>query len=143
MVAPGNPDRVRGLEDLINNLRFINRNRGAGTRLWLDGQLNRLGISPEQVLGYTDEAHTHTEVAQTIQQGRAQIGLGIHAAAVFHHLDFIPLFHERFDLVMEQQQISDRRLSPLFDTFYSAEFRRNVQNLAGYDVTHLGDQIIL
>jgi putative molybdopterin biosynthesis protein len=143
MVPPANPEHVHGLEDLARNLRFFNRNRGSGTRLWLDGQLDRLGILPEQVLGYADEAHTHTEVALAIQQGRAQVGLGIQAAAASLHLDFIPLFQERYDLVMEKEQISDRQLSPLFDTFLSGEFRHQVESLGGYDVTHLGDQIIL
>lgn len=143
MVTPGNPDHIRGLEDLTKNLRFINRNRGSGTRLWLDDQLNRLGISPDQVLGYTDEVHTHTEVAHAIQQGRVQVGLGIQAAAASDHLDFIPLFHERYDLVMAKELISDRQLSPLFDTFFSSEFRRQVESLSGYDVSHLGEQIIL
>ena len=143
MVAPGNPQHVHGLEDLAKNIRFINRNRGSGTRVWLDDQLTRLGISPEQVLGYDQEAHTHTEVALAVHQGQAQVGLGIQAAAAFYHLDFIPLFQERFDLVITKEQFSDRRLSPLFDTLYSGEFRRGVQNLAGYDVTHLGEQIIL
>jgi len=143
MVAPGNPQHVHGLEDLAKNIRFIKRNRGSGTRVWLDDQLTRLGISPEQVLGYDQEAHTHTEVALAVHQGQAQVGLGIQAAAAFYHLDFIPLFQERFDLVITKEQFSDRRLSPLFDTLYSGEFRRGVQNLAGYDVTHLGEQIIL
>ena len=143
MVAAGNPHHVHGLEDLTKNMRFINRNSGSGTRVWLDDQLNRLGISPEKVLGYAVEAHTHTEVALAVHQGQAQVGLGIQAAAAFYHLDFIPLFQERFDLVITKEQITDRRLSPLFDTLYSGEFRRGVQNLAGYDVTHLGEQIIL
>jgi hypothetical protein len=44
---------------------------------------------------------------------------------------------------MEKEQISDRQLSPLFDTFLSGEFRHQVESLGGYDVSHLGDQIIL
>jgi putative molybdopterin biosynthesis protein len=143
IVPAGNPDHVRGMEDLARPIRFINRNRGSGTRLWLDDQLNHLGISPDQVLGYNDEAITHTEVASAIQQGRAQVGLGIHAAAASHNLGFLPLFHERYDVVMAKEQITDRQLSPFFDKFYSGEFRREVENLIGYDVSHLGDQIVL
>lgn len=143
ILPSGNPDHVRGLEDLARNLRFINRNPGSGTRLWLDDQLNHLGIAPEQILGYSDEVHTHTEVAFAIHQGRARIGLGVQAAAASYQLDFIPLIHERYDLVMEREQITDKQLSPLFDTLSSGEFRRKVEKLAGYDVTHLGDQIIL
>jgi len=143
IVEPGNPHHVHGLDDLTKNLRFINRNRGSGTRLWLDSQLNRLGIPPEQIFGYTDETSTHTEVALAIQQGRAQVGFGIQAAASFYQLDFIPLFHERYDLVMPKERISDQQLTPMFDTFYSSEFRRGVESLGGYDVSHLGDQINL
>jgi molybdate-binding protein len=143
IVPPGNPDRVRGLDDLAATLRFINRNRGSGTRLWLDGQLNRLGITSDRVIGYTDEVHTHTEVALAILQGRAQVGLGIQAAASSHHLGFIPLFQERYDVVMPQEQLTDQQLTPLLDTFYSGDFRRQVESLSGYDVSHLGDQKIL
>lgn len=143
IVQTGNPCNVSGLEDLDKNLRFINRNRGSGTRIWLDEQLNHLGISPARIAGYTDEARTHTEVAEAVQSGRAQIGLGLHAAAVTHNLDFIPLFSERYDLVVPEDILRDRTLSPLFDKFYSGEFRQAVQNLVGYDVTHLGDQITI
>lgn len=143
IVEPGNPHKVRGFEDLTLNLRFINRNRGSGTRVWLDSELKRLDILPQNIIGYNDEACTHTEVADAIQQGLAQVGLGIHAAAVSHHLDFIPLFQERYDLVLTQEQVTDQRLSPLFDKFHSGEFRHAVEKLIGYDITHLGDQIIL
>jgi putative molybdopterin biosynthesis protein len=143
IVEPGNPHNVHGFEDLTKNVRFINRNCGSGTRLWLDGELTRLGLHPTDILGYNDEAHTHTEVAEAVRQGRAQVGLGIHAAAVSRHLGFIPLFQERYDLVLSKDQISDKQLSPLFDKFYSGEFRHAVEDLTGYDITHLGEQIIL
>lgn len=143
MLPPGNPDHVHNLEDLARGLRLINRNPGSGTRLWLDSQLSRLGISTDQVAGYVDEARTHTEVAQAIHRGLAQIGVGIQAASTAYQLDFIPLFHERYDLVMAGDQFSNPQLSPLFDTFFSGEFRHHVESLAGYDVTHLGDRIVL
>jgi putative molybdopterin biosynthesis protein len=143
IVPPGNPQKVHGLPDLANGLHFINRNRGSGTRLWLDGQLNRLNISSDQIFGYYDEAKTHTEVALAIQQGRAQVGLGIRAAAISHHLGFIPLFSERYDLVMPKERLIDKQFTPILDTFYSGNFRHQVNNLGGYDTSHLGDQIIL
>jgi putative molybdopterin biosynthesis protein len=135
--------KVHGLPDLADGLHFINRNRGSGTRLWLDGQLNRLKISSDQIVGYYDEAQTHTEVALAIQQGRAQVGLGIRAAAISHHLGFIPLFSERYDLVMPKERLIDKQFTPILDTFYSGNFRHQVNNLGGYDTSHLGDQIIL
>jgi putative molybdopterin biosynthesis protein len=143
IVQAGNPFDVHVLEDLTKDLRFINRNRGSGTRVWLDEQLNCLGISPAQINGYTDEALTHTAVAEAINQGRAQIGLGIHAAASSHHLDFVPLFMERYDLVLPDDTLKDQQFSPLFDAFYGGKYRHIVENLTGYDFTHLGDQITL
>ena len=143
ILPSGNPDQVTGLQDLRRGLRFINRNPGSGTRLWLDGQLHSLGLSPHQILGYANEVSTHTEVARAIHHGLARIGLGIQAAAATFQLDFIPLFQERYDVVMENEQLSDNQLAPLFDNFYSAEFRQGVACLAGYDTTHLGDQILI
>jgi molybdate-binding protein len=143
IVPAGNPHNVRGLDDIAGNLRFINRNRGSGTRLWLDDQLKRLNISSSQVTGYDDEADTHTEVALAIQQGRAQVGLGIQAAAISHHLGFIPLFQERYDVVMPKECLTDKQFIPILDTFYSGNFRSQVNSLGGYDISHLGDQILL
>ena len=144
IVSPGNPNNIQGLEDLTRpGLRFINRNRGSGTRLWLDEQLTHMRIPPDQVPGYSDEAYTHTEVAIAIQQGHAEIGLGIRAAAASQHLGFIPLFHERFDLVISHEQLLQKQLAPLFDTFYSSEYRHRVESLGGYDISHIGDQINL
>ncbi len=144
IINAGNPHSVQGLEDLTRqDIRFVNRNRGSGTRLWLDQQLNCLGIQPTQVPGYEDEATTHTDVAESIRNGHAQVGLGIRAAAASLQLGFIPLFRERYDLVISQEQLGLPQFSPMFDTFYSGEFRHRVESLDGYDVTHLGDQIIL
>jgi putative molybdopterin biosynthesis protein len=144
IVSPGNPLKIRGLQDITRqDLQFINRNPGSGTRLWLDDQLSSLGILPDQVRGYSDEATTHTAVAVAIQTGRAQLGLGIRAAASSSQLGFIPLFHERYDLVIPHDLLSQKKLSPMFDAFYSGDFRHQVENLGGYDVSHLGDQIIL
>ncbi len=143
IVGPGNPHNVHGLSDLATGFKFINRNKGSGTRLWLDGELARLGIPTETVNGYGWEACTHTEVALAVQSGAAQLGLGIHAAASQLGLSFIPLFHERYDLVIPQEGIGDKSLAPLFDTFYSGAFRQAVGGMRGYDISHLGDQYIL
>jgi putative molybdopterin biosynthesis protein len=144
IVSPGNPHKIKSLEDLARpGLRFINRNRGSGTRLWLDEHLVRAGIDSQLVTGYEDEVCTHTAVATAIHQGLAGVGLGIRAAAASLDLGFVPLFHERYDLVMPQEQFQQKYLTPIFDTFFSGEFRHQVENLGGYDVSHLGDQIIL
>jgi putative molybdopterin biosynthesis protein len=143
IVQAGNPHQVHGLDDLTKHLRFINRNRGSGTRVWLDEQLSRIGIQPSQINGYTNEVRTHTEVAEAIQYERAQVGLGLRAAAVNRNLDFIPLFQERYDLVVPKETLKDQQFSALFEMLYSGKFLHAVNNLAGYDFSHLGEQIIV
>jgi len=143
LVAPGNPHRIHQLEDLARpDVRIINRNRGSGTRLWLDHQLHRLSLPAQALHGYEREARTHIAVAEAINGGRADAGLGVEAAARKYDLDFIPLFQERFDLVMPREQISDQHLRPFFDILSSLHFRRTVEALGGYQTEHTGDQII-
>jgi len=143
LVVPGNPHRIRGLEDLARpDLILINRNPGSGTRLWLDRQLTRSGISYQQVRGYIQETRTHTGVAQAILQGKADVGLGIQAAASQFGLDFIPLFQERYDLVIPREQVESQRLQHLLNHLQSGEFRRAMDGLGGYDTAHTGDRLI-
>lgn len=142
LVAPGNPHQIHRLEDLTRpDVRIINRNRGSGTRLWLDHQLTLLSLPVQALRGYEREVRTHIAVAEAINTGRAEVGLGAKAAARKYGLDFIPLFQERFDLVMPSEQITDQRLRPLFDILTSLHFRRLVEELGGYQTDHTGDQI--
>lgn len=143
LVAPGNPHKIRRLEDLTHpDVRIINRNRGSGTRLWLDHALSRFALPAQALCGYEREVRTHTAVAEAIHSGRADAGLGVEAAARKYNLDFIPLFQERFDLVMPREQIAEPRLRPLFDILSSLQFRRQVQELGGYQTDHTGNRII-
>jgi putative molybdopterin biosynthesis protein len=142
MTAPGDPKAIRSLEDLArSDLTFINRIPGSGTRVWLDHRLQALGIPVESIQGYGNVARTHTECARQVQDGKADVALGLHAAAFQHDLGFIALFHERYDLVIPQEQIE--MLRPMLDTLQTAAFRRCVESLVGYDTTHTGEQIPL
>ncbi len=142
MVAPGNPKGVRVASDLARaGLRFINRNPGSGTRLWLDAELARLGIPIERVNGYSHTANTHNDTACAVAEGRADVGLGLQAAAQKYGLDFIPLFDERYDLVFPRELSG--QLSVLLDYIYSARFRRDMARFHGYECTHTGEQIQL
>ena len=144
MVSPGNPRRIRGPEDLgRQDLVLANRNRGSGTRLWLDRQLSQSGIPAQQIRGYEQEMRTHLDVAEAVLQGRADVGLGLYAAARHYHLEFIPLFQERYDLVIPLEQYEQPRMIPLFEVLQSGGFRQAVQGLGGYDMTHTGEQIHL
>lgn len=142
MVAPGNPKHIHNLADLVQpNVTFINRQRGSGTRLWLDNELTRLGLRGDQIHGYAHEVRTHTECALSIQQGLADTALGLHAAAQQHGLDFQPFFYERYDLVLPQEQAE--ALHPMLDTLQTGAFRRGVESLVGYDTAHTGERISL
>jgi len=139
MVQPGNPKNIRSLEDLARpDVTFVNRQRGAGTRVLLDYHLSRLGISPEQVQGYNEEEYTHLAVAAAVAAGRADCGLGIPAAAQALGLDFVSLFTERYDLVILAAFYDSPLLAPLLELLYDAEFRRAVAALPGYDVDVMG-----
>jgi putative molybdopterin biosynthesis protein len=140
IIAPGNPKAINSLADLMRgNVTFINRNPGSGTRLWLDYQLQAKGISPESIHGYENSVNTHTLCASQVQSGKADVSLGLRAAANQFGLDFIPLFHERYDLVFMQEQSSS--LLPLLDMIQTRSFRQNVDAMTGYDTTHSGEQI--
>lgn len=142
MVAPGNPKGVRGASDLARaGLRFINRNPGSGTRLWLDAELALLGIPAEQVDGYFQVASTHHETARAVAEGRADVALGLQAAAQKYGLDFLPLFDERYDLVFPRELAG--QLSVLLNYIQSAGFRREVARLNGYETSHTGEQVQL
>jgi putative molybdopterin biosynthesis protein len=142
MTATGNPKAIRSLADLARaDVTFINRNSGSGTRLWLDRQLQAQGIPIENIHGYTNAVSTHTECASLVQTGKADVALGLRAAARQFGLDFFPLFHERYDIVFAQEQST--MLSPLLDTLQTSAFRQSVEALTGYEVTHTGEQIPL
>jgi len=142
LLAPGNPKGIRGVADLSQPAAtFINRQRGSGTRLWLDARLHELAISGEQIRGYENVVSTHTECALAVQRGEADAALGLQAAAQQHGLDFIPLFFERYDLTVPQEQFE--AVVPLLDFLQSGDFRRDVASLSGYDTTHTGEQILL
>ena len=142
MIAPGNPKSIHNLADLTrSDVTFINRNPGSGTRLWFDRQLQLQGIPAENIHGYDNHVSTHTECARLVQAGKADAAVGLRAAAHQFGLDFVPLFHERYDIVFEQDQTT--MLSPLLDTLQTSAFRRGIEGLTGYETVHTGEQIPL
>jgi molybdate-binding protein/DNA-binding HxlR family transcriptional regulator len=142
MLTGGNPKGVKNISDLTKlGVRFVNRNPGSGTRLWFDGELRRLGIPGDQIDGYGSEVKTHSEAASLIQAGRADAALGLQAAAHLYKLDFLPIFEERYDLVLPREQ--EKPLAPLLDYLQTSTFRFEVNRLTGYNSSHSGEQISL
>jgi putative molybdopterin biosynthesis protein len=141
LVPKGNPKGIAGFADLTRpEVCFINRQRGAGTRLLTDHHLQGLDIAPEQVAGYDREEYTHMNVAQAVASGSADTGLAIMAAAVALDLDFIPVAEERYDLIVPKAHIDDPKVSKLLDIIRTSDvFRDAVNNLGGYDLRTCGN----
>lgn len=143
MVKKGNPLKINQLGDITRkDIRFINRQRGSGTRVLLDYHLKQDGLATASIRGYDEEEYTHLGVAAAVTSGRADTGLGIPAAAIALDLDFVPLFTERYDLVIPHRYLNSVLLEPFFEVINSVEFKNSVSALPGYDVAEMGKVIV-
>ncbi len=139
MVAPGNPKRIEGIADLARpEVTFVNRQRGAGTRLLLDFRLKQLGIPGERIQGYQREEFTHLAVAAAVQSGAADAGLGIRTVAQALGLDFLPVSPERYDLAIPAHLFPTDPIQNLLAVIRSPQFLRAVTALGGYDLRDTG-----
>lgn len=139
LVARGNPKKIETLADIARpDVNFVNRQRGAGTRVLLDYHLDLLGIAPEIVRGYNQEEYTHLAVAAAVASGRADCGLGIAAAAQALDLDFIPLYDESYDLVIPEEYYRSDLLAPLLEVLGEPAFCQAVAAMPGYDTRRMG-----
>jgi putative molybdopterin biosynthesis protein len=139
MVPRGNPKQIRDLEDLLrDDVVFVNRQRGAGTRVLLDYQLKQRALNPRRIEGYARQEYTHLSVAAAVASGAADCGLGILAAARALGLDFIPLFDERYDLVIPTHYYESDLLQPLLALIRDPVFARTVSELGGYGTARMG-----
>jgi len=142
LVARGNPLDVHGIRDLTRRgLRYVNRQRGAGTRVLLDFELAREGIDPAGISGYTREEPTHLAIAAAISADRADCGMGVLAAARAFELDFVPVTREPYDLVLELESLELPALEPFWQLLESPAFRAAVEQLGGYDTAEMGRRI--
>jgi putative molybdopterin biosynthesis protein len=142
IVAPENPLGIGGLDDLTApGLRYVNRQRGAGTRVLLDAELRARGANRAAISGYEREEHTHLAVAAAVAGGRADCGLGVRAAARAFGLGFVPVTREPYDLVVAADALDDPKLEPLWTLMGNPEFRTAVEALGGYDATETGRRI--
>lgn len=141
IVASGNPLGIRAIDDLARpDVRLVNRNRGSGTRLWLDQRLHDMGVATDDVSGYDTSVSTHLETALAVAAGHADVGVGIRAAAARAELGFVPMFTERYDLVVLADRYDDETFKMLIDRLQNRSFRSGVRALGGYDTAHTGDE---
>ena len=140
IVPRGNPKALRALRDLTQpGVRFVNRQRGAGTRMLLDHLLTNASIEPSAVEGYDREQYTHLAVAADVDSGMADVGLGIRAAARALGTDFIPVGMERYDLVIPNEHLSHPPVAALLAILRDPTFTDAVHAMGGYDTARMGE----
>lgn len=140
IVPKNNPKGIKGIRDLTrDDVSFVNRQAGSGTRILLDYNLERSGIRTESIKGYDLEEFTHMSVAVDVLSGAADCGMGIYAAAKALDLDFIPLDTEQYDLVIPADFLDDQNIRAVLDTIRSQAFRSRVSALGGYDPSFSGE----
>jgi putative molybdopterin biosynthesis protein len=136
IIPKGNPLGINSVTDLVSGgssrrpCRYINRQKGAGTRLFLDYQLKKAGIAPESIDGYNREAATHMAVAAAVQGGGADAGMGIASAAKAMNLDFIPLGEEEYDFTVLPHFLELREMGIFLEILKSPAFHRHLEELA-------------
>ncbi len=139
IVQKGNPKNIRGIEDLTReDVMFVNRQRGSGTRILLDFHLAQLGIDANQIKGYQQEEFTHMGVAVNVLSGSADVGMGIYAAAHALGLDFIPVVSERYDLIIPEAFWNDEKIQMVISIIRNEEFQERILELGGYDISETG-----
>jgi putative molybdopterin biosynthesis protein len=143
IIRPGNPKHIEGIEDLgRKDVRFINRQKGSGTRILLDYKLKQLGIKADIINGYHNEEFTHMAVAVSVLSGSEDTGLGIYAAAKALHLDFVPVVTEQYDLAIPLEYFETAPIQILLEIINSPAFKQRVEALGGYSTEKTGSVIL-
>ena len=139
MAAPGNPLGIRGIADLAReNLRYVNRQKGSGTRILIDYLCRQAGVDTGKIYGYDREEFTHTSVAAQVASGSADAGLGILSAAKLYDLDFIPVYNEQYDLLIPDAAWETPMVQRLLEILQGPAFRARLEALGGYRLEHPG-----
>ena len=144
IVEKGNPKNIKGFSDLTReDVVYVNRQRGAGTRILLDYHLKKENIDPSNIRGYEREMTTHMAVANAVKTGAATTGLGIYSAAKALDLDFIDVAYEDYDFLVAYDMLEDERVKKFIEILTSKEFKERVEALGGYGFKNTGEIIIV
>lgn len=131
ITAKGNPKGIKSLEDLRGN-RFVNRQKGSGTRILLDYLMKQSGITANEINGYEREEFTHLSVAALVASNSADAGLGVYSAAFIYGLDFVPICEEEYDFVLPKQYLELDLVKKFIDVIESQEFKNELEKIGGY-----------
>jgi len=135
IVKKGNPMKIKSLKDLLRKeVRYINRQKGAGTRVLFDYLLKQEDIKASQINGYNREEYTHLAVAAGVKNDACDTGLGIYASAKAMDLDFIPISEERYDLCILPELMQHKELEILLSAIKSDYFRNQTGVFGGYNL---------
>ncbi len=139
IVQPDNPFSIKSLRDLVRpDVRFINRQGGAGTRVWLDAQLKINGIPAQKINGYSNEVSSHADIAGAVLEDKADVGLGIETAALGYGLNFIPLTTECYDLVIPQENWGNDGIQRIVTALREPNLVETIRLMGGYDTSSTG-----
>lgn len=144
LVNKGNPKNIKGFEDLTReDIKYVNRQRGAGTRLLLDYNLSKFGICTSSIYGYEREEFTHLSVAAVIAAGDAHTGLGVYSAATIMGLDFVPVCTETYDFAIPSKYLELEMIQKFIEALKSNEFKFKLKELGGYEYGNIGEVIVI
>lgn len=141
-VKKGNPKNIKSISDLTReDIVFVNRQKGSGTRILLDYLLKENNIEKKSISGYPREMNTHMTVAAAVLSGSADVAMGIQSVAEVLGLDFITVGEEDYDFIIENKNLEDDKIKKFIEAITSSEFKNEVLKLSGYRFDNIG-QII-
>ncbi len=139
MLQKGNPKQIKNVRDLTKEgVRYVNRQKGSGTRILIDYLCRQEAIPTASIYGYDREEFTHTSVAAQIASDTADAGMGIYSASKIYDLDFLPICQEQYDLLIPDSAWDTEAVQKLLAILRSDAFRRRIDALGGYELRQPG-----